>query len=246
MGMIDVIALDADDTLWHSESLYFSTQERFRQVLARYDRGDWTEQALYETEMANLQFYGYGIKSFALSMIETAIKLTGGRIQGCEIQEIIDLAKEMLKAPIQLLDHVADAIPQLAATCPLMLITKGDLLDQETRLARSGLGEYFTHVEIVPDKTVETYRSLLERHRLSPERFLMVGNSLRSDVLPVVSLGGHAVLIPYTFTWVHEKVDWEPEHASTYVELEHIGLLREYVERICQGADHRAHADNDP
>lgn len=232
--MIDVIAFDADDTLWQSEALYFGTQEEFRRILARYDQGAWSKEALYETEIENLRFYGYGIKSFALSMIETAIHLTEGRIQGSEIQEIIDLAKQMLKAPIQLLDHVAEVIPRLAETCSLMLITKGDLLDQESKLARSGLGGYFDHVEIVPDKTVEVYRSLLARQGIQPERFLMVGNSLRSDVLPVVALGGHAIHIPHAITWAHERVEGMSEQSDGYEELEHIGLLPQHVEKLCR------------
>jgi putative hydrolase of the HAD superfamily len=231
--MIDVIALDADDTLWHNETLYSSTQARFRELLARYDQGELTEKALYETEMRNLRSYGYGIKSFTLSMIETAIELTGGRICGDEVQEIIDMAKEMLRAPVHLLDHVAEVIPELAARCPLMLITKGDLLDQETKLARSGLGDYFRHVEVVAAKTSEVYQSLLDRYNISPERFLMVGNSLRSDVLPVVALGARAVHIPYPLTWTHENMEGQPALASSYVELEHIGLLPRYVARLC-------------
>jgi putative hydrolase of the HAD superfamily len=184
--------------------------------------------------MENLRFYGYGIKSFTLLMIETAIQLTGGRILASEVQEILELGKEMLKTPVQLLDHVEEVIPELAARCRLMLVTKGDLLDQESKLARSGLGGYFSHVEVVSDKTVETYRALLARHGIPPERFLMVGNSLRSDVLPVVVLSGQAVHIPYAITWAHEKVKAQLEQAVGYVELEHIGLVPQYVEKLCR------------
>ena len=230
--MIDVIAFDADDTLWHNETLFTSTQERFGELLARYDQGDWTKQALFETEMQNLQFYGYGIKSFTLSMIETAIKLTGGRILASDVQEILDLAKEMLNAPVHLLDHVAEVIPELAASYRLMLITKGDLLDQETKLARSGLGATFRHVEIVAAKSVGVYRSLLAKHQIPPERFLMVGNSLRSDVLPVVALGARAVHIPYTTTWAHENLETHHQPSVDYVELEHIGFLPAMLESL--------------
>jgi putative hydrolase of the HAD superfamily len=232
--MIDVIALDADDTLWHNETIYADTQHRFRDLLDRYDGGEWSMQALYDTEMENLRFYGYGIKSFTLSMVETAIKLTGSQIQAGEIQEILELGKEMLKAPVQVMDHVAEVIPQLAASQQLMLITKGDLLDQETKLARSGLGGYFRFVEVVAAKTEEVYRSLLEEHQIPPERFLMVGNSLRSDVLPVVALGARAIHIPYPITWAHEQVETEHGSTSGYVELKHIGLLPEYVQRLRQ------------
>ncbi len=232
--MIDVIALDADDTLWHNETLYSITQERFRELLARYDQGTWSQQALYETEMQNLQFYGYGIKSFTLSMIETAIQLTGGRILASEVQEILNLAKEMLNAPVQLLDHVAEVIPELASRHRLMLITKGDLLDQETKLARSGLGGYFRHIEIVADKSTEVYASLLQKYQIPAGRFLMVGNSLRSDVLPVVALGAQAVHIPYPLTWAHESVEMQHEPSIDYVELEHIGLLPALLESFDQ------------
>jgi putative hydrolase of the HAD superfamily len=234
--MLDVIALDADDTLWHNETLYSQTQDKFRDLLARYDRGKGSKQLLYETEMENLHFYGYGIKGFTLSMIETAIKLSGGRIRADEVQEILNLGKEMLNASVQLLDHVAEVIPQLAASHPLMLITKGDLLDQETKLARSGLGGYFRHVEVVAAKTPEVYRSLLARHDIPPERFLMVGNSMRSDILPVVALGAQAVHIPYAITWAHEKVDHSTGDSTQYVELAHIGQLPEHVARLCQSA----------
>jgi putative hydrolase of the HAD superfamily len=232
--MIDVIAFDADDTLWHGETHYLRAQNLFRDLLARYGQGKWSAQALYETEMENLRFYGYGIKSFTLSMIETAIQLTDKRILASEVQEILDLGKEMLNAPVQLLDHVGDVIPELAARCRLMLVTKGDLLDQETKLARSGLGGYFFHIEVVSDKTVGIYRDLLAKHDIPPQRFLMVGNSLRSDVLPVVALGGQAVHIPYAITWAHEKVDEDSKRAEGYVELEHIGLVPGYVAKLCK------------
>lgn len=234
--MIDVIAFDADDTLWHHETLYARTQEAFQKLLSRYQEKDWPEQALYETEMRNLRFYGYGIKGFALSMIETAIQLTEGRIQGSEILAIIDLAKEMLGAPVELLDHVAEVIPALSTSCTLMMVTKGDLLDQETKLARSGLAPYFACIEIVRDKTIEVYRSLLAKHGIAPPGFLMVGNSLRSDVLPVITLGGHAVHIPYPITWAHETVQAPDGAAKEYAELEHIGLLPAFVEGLCRQA----------
>ena len=151
--MLDVIALDADDTLWHNETLYTMTQDRFKQLLCRYRSAEGIEDELYETEMRNLQYYGYGIKSFTLSMIETAIELTEGRVQSEEIQEIIDFAKEMLRAPVQLLEGVQDVILALSGAHRLMIVTKGDLFDQETKIAHSGLADYFDHVEIVSEKS---------------------------------------------------------------------------------------------
>ncbi len=223
--MFDLIAFDADDTLWHTEELYVGTQDRFKQLLAPYHSAEWIEQKLYDTEMRNLRVFGYGIKGFALSMIETAIELTEGRISGAEIQRLIDLAREMLEADVRLLDHVADTVAALAERYPLMIITKGDLFDQETKVARSGLGPHFKHVEIVSDKTEASYTALLARHQVPPERFLMVGNSLRSDILPVVNLGGKAVHIPYHLTWAHEVVTETRVGESSYLTLDHIGLL---------------------
>jgi putative hydrolase of the HAD superfamily len=232
--MIDMIAFDADDTLWHSEVLYASTQARFRELLAPYRQGDNALQELYETEMRNLQTFGYGVKGFALSMIETAITLTGGRIRGDEIQQIIGFAKEMLSAPIQLLDGVEEAVQELSREHRLMIITKGDLFDQETKVARSGLVPYFDQVEIVSGKTAEVYRSLLEKHGLAPGRFVMVGNSLRSDILPVLELGGHAIHIPYEVKWAHEAADRPHETQARYAELEGVAELPAYVDKLRQ------------
>lgn len=234
--MIDIIAFDADDTLWHNETLYRGTEKRFQQLLAGYQPEEQTEQALFQTEMRNLPLYGYGIKSFALSMIETAIEVSQARIAAGQIQEIIGLVKAMLEARVELLDHVADVIPLLAQRCTLMLVTKGDLRDQEAKLAGSGLAQHFDHVEIVRDKNVDVYRSLLARNNVAPQRFLMVGNSLRSDVLPVVELGGHAVHIPYQITWAHEVVQGAHGAQGGYVELAHIGMLPGHVEGLCHPA----------
>lgn len=233
--MIDVIAFDADDTLWHSETLYSRAQQEFQDLLAPYCRDDGVVHALYETEMGNLPYYGYGIKSYTLSMIETAIRVTDGKIGGRDIQRIVDMAKEMLQAPVQLLDHVAEVVPVLSEAYPLMIITKGDLFDQEAKVARSGLAAYFNVVEVVSDKTPNVYRALLEKYKIDPGRLLMVGNSLRSDILPVLSLGARAVYIPYPITWAHEDVLAGSGESVEYLELEHIGLLLELVATLGQG-----------
>jgi putative hydrolase of the HAD superfamily len=230
--MFDIIAFDADDTLWHNETLFTMTQEKFRALLAPYLDGPLTGRELYETEMRNLRYFGYGIKSFTLSMIETAIELTDGRVKGTDIQQLIDLAKAMVATPVQLLDHVAEVIPALARSHTLMIITKGDLLDQESKIAQSGLVEYFRYIEIISDKTVDTYQALFEKYRFDPQRVLMVGNSLRSDILPILALGGRAVYIPYHHTWEHEIVaDHQPEEHE-YAELEHIGQLPGLLEML--------------
>ncbi len=228
--MIEVIAFDADDTLWHSEKLYLSVQQEFQALLAPYCGDDGVMDALYETEVGNLPYYGYGIKGFTLSMIETAIRVTDGRIAARQIQTIIDLAKEMRQSPVQLLPHVAEVVPLLSASYRLVLVTKGDLFDQEAKIANSGLAPCFDHVEIVTDKTTDVYRTLLAKHRIDPRGFLMVGDSLRSDILPVVALGARAVHIPYPITWAHEAVPVPSGEASGYDELEHIGLLPDLIE----------------
>jgi putative hydrolase of the HAD superfamily len=223
--MFDVIAFDADDTLWHNEPLYRDVQQRVGELLAPYHDAAWVTQRLYETEIRNLSHYGYGAKGFTLSLIETAIEMSEGRISGAEIGQIISFTKAMLRAPVELLDGVRETIAQLAAAHELMLITKGDLFDQETKLARSGLGDYFRRVEIVSAKTQQVYQAITAKHRLSPSRFLMVGNSLKSDILPVLALGGHAVHIPYATTWEHERVT-EIELADKHFhELTRIGEL---------------------
>jgi putative hydrolase of the HAD superfamily len=232
--MFDVIAFDADDTLWHSESLYAEAQDRFKQLLAPYCAAKHVEPALHQTEMRNLACYGYGIKGFALSLIETAIELSGGRIAASEIRQVIDLAKAMLGAQVCLLEHAQEAVVRLVGAYPLMLITKGDLFDQEAKLARSGLRPYFRYIEIVSDKTPDRYAALLARYHLDPARFLMVGNSLRSDILPVLALGGRAVYIPYHITWAHERAPVPETDQKGYFELEHLGLLPDLIERLRQ------------
>jgi len=232
MSHFDVIAFDADDTLWHNERLYTNAQASFKQLLGQYQSPEWIDQRLYQTEMHNLEHFGYGIKAFALSMIETAVELTEGYISGRDIQAIINLAKEMLVADVELLDHTAETVSHLATLYPLMLVTKGDMLDQERKIARSGLGSYFRHVEVVSDKGRENYKALLKKYRIKPERFLMVGNSLRSDILPVLELGACAVYIPYNATWAHEVAEPPPPGQPGYFELEHLGQLPGLLQRI--------------
>ncbi|MBN1220095.1 MAG: HAD hydrolase-like protein [Anaerolineae bacterium] len=233
--MFDLIAFDADDTLWHNEPLYAKAQDKLADLLASYADSDTVIQRLYETEVKNLGYYGYGIKSFTLSMIETAIKLTNGRIPGVEIEKIIGFAQDMLAHHTQLLEHVEETIGVLAQSYPLMIITKGDLLDQEVKLSRSRIGNYFQHIEIVSNKTEAIYANLLTRHKIEPQRFLMVGNSLKSDILPVIALGGHAVYIPYHVTWAHEIIEPQPGEHNGYYELEHIGQLAGLIEELGRG-----------
>ncbi|PWC53406.1 HAD family hydrolase [Azospirillum sp. TSO22-1] len=202
--MIDTIAFDGDDTLWHNESLFSMTQDRFRSLLAHAADPAEIDTRLLDAERRNLGVYGYGIKGFVLSMIETAIEVTDGRVAAADIRTLIDFGKAMLQHPVDLLDGVAEVVEALSGRYRLLLITKGDLFDQESKIARSGLAERFAAVEIVSEKDPATYRRVLERHGVDPARFVMVGNSVRSDVLPVLEVGGHAVHVPYHLTWAHE------------------------------------------
>ena len=228
----DIIAFDADDTLWHNESLFATTKDKLKKLLTPYCSPEIIQQRLDETEIRNLRYFGYGVKAFTLSMIESAIELTDGQIQGHEIRQLINFGKDMLTTPVRLLDHVKQVIPTLAKSYQLMIITKGDLFDQEAKIARSGLSHYFTHVEIVSNKTPEIYQAILEKYDIVPERFLMVGNSLRSDVFPVLEIGGRAIYIPYHITWVHEAVTEQEKAQQTYAECDHIGLLPELIRSL--------------
>ena len=235
MTIFDVIALDADDTLWHNERLFINAQAMFKNLLAHYHSPEWIAERLHQTEMRNIQHFGYGIKAFALSMIETALELTEGRVEASDIQALIDHAKDMLVAEVELLDHVSDAVPQLAARYRLMVITKGDPLDQESKLARSGLQPFFWQVEVVSDKNPAVYQNVLRKYSLTPQRFVMVGNSQRSDILPVLELGGQAVYVPYLTTWAHEAADAPLPGQPGYYEIEHLGQLPELLARLENG-----------
>lgn len=228
---IDIVAFDADDTLWHNERVFVEAKERYTELLAPYHPAEWIDERLYATEVRNLHHYGYGIKSFTLSMIETAIELTEGRISGAEIQRIVALSKEMLQTPLQLLEHVEETVARLARSFRLMIVTKGDLFDQEAKIAKSRLGDYFSHVEVVSTKDRSTYQSVMTKHAVPPDRFVMIGDSLRSDVLPVADLGGWAIHIPYETSWQHEHVPDEVAARYRFLRAESIrdvpDLLRE-------------------
>ncbi|MBW3606581.1 MAG: HAD family hydrolase [Actinobacteria bacterium] len=201
-----MVGFDGDDTLWHNESIFAATHERFRTLIERYEPGVDLDARLLATERRNIALFGYGVKGYALSLIETAIDCTDQRIGAADIATIVGWAKDMLAHPVELLDGVAETIERLAGGFRLALITKGDFFHQESKIARSGLADHFERIEIVAEKAPATYRSVLQRADVSPAAFLMVGNSLRSDVLPVLDIGGRAVHIPYHVTWEHERV----------------------------------------
>ncbi len=232
MARFDVIAFDADDTLWHTERLYVAAQEQYRRLLSTYVSPERVEAQLYEVEIRNLKHFGYGIKAFALSMIETAVELTEGRINGHDVQAIVNIARGMLTADVEVLEHVSDTLDALKAHYPLMVITKGDLRDQESKITRSGLAARFGHVEIVSDKSPTGYAAVMARHGIQPGRFLMVGNSLRSDIWPVLEVGGEAVYVPHALTWAHEAADPPPVEHPGFHQIEHIGELPALLERL--------------
>jgi len=231
---VRVIALDGDDTLWHNETIFSMTQTAFRALVEAWlepTAGDVAEH-LNQTEIRNLRLFGYGVKGFTLSMIETAIELTGGNIPATEIQHIVDYGKAMLSHPVELLDTVNETVRTLATSYKLMVITKGDLFDQESKVAGTGLGELFWKVEVVSEKDPATYQRILERNGVAIEEFLMVGNSVRSDILPVVELGGRAVHVPYEITWSHERVDAPVESIPNAWSIKHLDELVELVPQL--------------
>ncbi|WP_394835514.1 HAD family hydrolase [Pendulispora rubella] len=207
--MIELVAFDADDTLWHNESIFTVTQEKFLALMKPFVSSEGLEERLVATEIKNSKLFGYGIKAFMLSMIETAIELSEERVGARQIQEIIDAGRAMLQHPVELLPGAADAVAKVSETHKVMLITKGDLLDQESKLARSGLGDRFSAVEIVSEKRPATYERILTRLGVAPEKFLMVGNSLKSDVVPALDIGAVGVHVPYHTTWAAERVEDE-------------------------------------
>jgi putative hydrolase of the HAD superfamily len=231
-----IIGFDADDTLWHNEVNFESHHERYRALLAQYHDGATVDAALLAMERRNVPLYGYGIKGFTLSAIETAIHLTEGKISAAEIQRLIDLGRELMDRPIEMLEGVHEALALLGERHPLILITKGDLRDQERKVAKSGLGGRFRAVEIVSEKDEATYATILRRNNIAPEKFLMVGNSVKSDILPVLELGGTGVHIPYHITWALEHAHAPTGAEGRFFAIETMAQLPPVVERWVAGS----------
>ena len=229
-----VIGFDADDTLWHNEIIFERVHERYRALLARFHDAATVDRTLLATEKRNLELYGYGVKGFTLSAIETAIALTAGEIGANEIDGILVLGREMLAQPVELLDGVAEVVTELAMHYTLLLITKGDLRDQERKLAKSGLAGRFHRVEIVSEKDRSTYETIFRRQAIAADRFLMVGNSLKSDILPVLALGGAGAHVPYPLTWAHERAEELPRADGRFFELKTLRELPDVV-RVLAG-----------
>ena len=210
-GPIKVIGFDADDTLWVNEPYYREAEARFTELMAGYGvRGD-VGQALFATEMANLKLYGYGIKAFMLSLTECAIEITGGEVRADTVRQILNIGKSMLQRPIELLEDVNMVLERLSPCYRLIVATKGDLLDQEGKMKRSGIASFFHHIEVMSDKHEQHYTQLLQHLDIRPCEFLMIGNSVKSDILPPLNLGAWAIHVPFHTTWAHEEVEAEPE-----------------------------------
>ena len=224
------MGLDGDDTLWQNETRFQLTQTALRDLLRRHVPDADVDTHLAEVEMRNLRIYGYGVKAFTLSMIETAIQVTDRRIPAADLEVILGWGQKMLSAPTELLEGVETALKDLSLRYELLLITMGDLFDQESKLARSGLADMFKGVEILSEKNVDAYRSLLRRRHIEPAEFVMVGNSLRSDIAPAIALGARAVHIPYPLTWHHEQVPDDAMPKDGWHRLENISGLGELLD----------------
>lgn len=224
MAGLSTIGFDADDTLWQNETFFRLTEQRFTELLSEHGAHEVISAKLLAAERRNLGFYGFGVKGFTLSMIETAVEVTDGQVSASVIAEILGFGRQMLQNPVETLPGVKETLDALAGRYRILLITKGDLFDQERKLAQSGLGDYFSAVEIVSDKTPNTYRRIFSRHGDGPERAMMVGNSLKSDVVPAIRAGSWGVHVPHELTWVLEHEE-APEQDPRFRRIAELGLL---------------------
>lgn len=228
---LTTVAFDADDTLWDNERFFQLTQAHFAQLLSDYTEKPDLMARLVQAERRNLSYYGFGIKGFTLSMVETAIEVTDGKVAGDVIAELLNIGREMLRHPVDLLPGARDAVEAAKKTHRVILITKGDLLDQERKLAQSGLGELFDAVEIVSNKTRPVYNRIFDQHGDGPARGMMVGNSMRSDVLPMIAAGGWGVFVPHGLEWELERAP-APENTRRYQQLADLSGLAELMATI--------------
>ena len=228
MKDIKIIAFDADDTLWVNETYFLEVEEKFCELLKDYLPSDEVSKELFKTEIKNIEIYGYGVKAYILSMIETLIRITKNNASSDLVNQVIELGKEQLNKPIELIDGVEEVLKALYNKYILILATKGDLLDQENKLKKSGLGKYFRHVEIMSEKKKENYENLIKKINCDPKNFLMLGNSPKSDILPVIELGGNAIHIPFKTTWAHEELS--DKDNVEFLKLKSISHVLEYLE----------------
>jgi putative hydrolase of the HAD superfamily len=225
---VKVIGFDADDTLWVNETYFRDTEEKFATLLEQYETKNKIDQELFKMEIKNLDLYGYGIKGFMLSMVESALELSNNQVSQATLLKILNLGKAMLTHPVELLDGVEKVLKQLDGKYRLIVLTKGDLLDQEKKLERSGISEYFHHVEVLSDKKEKNYKNLLEHLEISVDEFLMIGNSLKSDVLPLVNIGARAIHVPFHTTWKHEEIT-PPKEKNGYMTLNTLEDVLRYL-----------------
>ena len=224
---IRTIGFDADDTLWVNETYFRETEDKFAALLQEFETKNKIDNELFAKEMENLRLYGYGVKGFMLSMLETALELSSGQVNSQTLSKIIAMGKEMIEKPVELLDGVEEVLQYLAPNYRLIVMTKGDLLDQERKLQKSGLSKYFQHVEVLSDKKEKNYSDLLTHLQIQVDEFVMIGNSLKSDVLPLLNIGAKAIHIPFHTTWAHEEVsEKEIDKDHHYLKIEGLTQLK--------------------
>lgn len=227
---IKIIGFDADDTLWVNETYFREAETAFCNLMSDYETPNKTDQELFQMVIKNLPLYGYGVKAFALSMVEMALELSNYNVAQKTIQSILNIAKDMLEKPVELLDGVEDVLKVLSKKYRLILATKGDLLDQERKLEKSGLTKYFHHIEVMSDKKEGNYSKLLSHLDIKPSEFLMIGNSLKSDILPLVHLNANAIHVPFHTTWAHEQVSEQETDGKTYKTIVSLRELLEFLD----------------
>lgn len=227
---IKVIGFDADDTLWVNETYFREAELEFAKLLAPFETANKIDQELFKMEMKNLPLYGYGVKGFILSMVEMALELSNNTISSKTIDAILNIGKDMINKPVELLEGVETTLKALSSDFRLILVTKGDLLDQERKLEKSGLIKYFHHIEVLSDKQEENYSKLLNHLDIKPSEFLMIGNSLKSDILPLINIKAHAIHVPFHTTWIHEQVTDSETKDKTYKTINSLTQLKKMLE----------------
>ena len=227
---IKVIGFDADDTLWVNETYFREAEQEFCKLLSQYETPNKIDQELFRMEIDNLPLYGYGVKAFTLSMVESALELSNHNISTKTIEAILNIGKDMLNKPVELLPGVENVLKNLSKNYRLILATKGDLLDQERKLEKSGLTEYFHHIEVLSDKKEANYSNLLNHLDINPSEFLMIGNSLKSDVLPLVNIKANAIHVPFHTTWAHEEVSEDEKNGKAYKTINNLTEILNFLD----------------
>lgn len=226
---IKVIGFDADDTLWVNETYFRAAEQEFAKLLSQFETPNKIDQELYKMEIKNLPLYGYGVKGFMLSMVEIALELSNYSLSNKTLEKILDIGKDMINKPVELLDDVEEVLQKLSRKYKLIVATKGDLLDQERKLEKSGLLKYFHHIEVLSEKESTNYGKLLSHLEIMPSEFLMIGNSLKSDILPLIEIGAQAAHIPFHTTWQHETVEYSNSNGKNYLTLDALKDIYTYL-----------------